>query len=339
MYFIIQEIFDSNPSRQWARTFILNDEDFTDGNSTKFVDSFRYFHPNQESAFTCWSTVTGARQTNYGTRIDYIFSSLKFFNQQFIDCVIRPDIEGSDHCPVIATLKSSFINAGKPPPLCTKYMPEFAGKQQKLKAFFKKKEIHTNASTANESFEYTESLSTKDEGKNANKRLGYQLPTSQPKRQKTVSKKCSQGNIFKYCLKTDNKNETMDNQIKVDNRQTQNHEQPLDCQKYSSVKELHQDQTCMQKGSVKSLRTMETSQLSSRCSSNENATSVVAQWKNLLRGPLPAPLCSGHNEPCVLRTVKNNGSNHGKQFYCCARPQGHNSNKEARCKFFKWIKK
>jgi AP endonuclease-2 len=73
--------------------------------------------------------------------------------------------------------------------------------------------------------------------------------------------------------------------------------------------------------------------------SQENSAAVISSWKNILKGPPPAPPCSGHKEPCVLRTVKNKGPNHGKKFYCCARPQGHSTNKEARCNYFAWVKK
>ncbi|XP_003744688.1 DNA-(apurinic or apyrimidinic site) lyase 2 [Galendromus occidentalis] len=62
-----------------------------------------------------------------------------------------------------------------------------------------------------------------------------------------------------------------------------------------------------------------------------------SNWKNILRGPPPAPLCSGHGELSVLRIVKKDGINKGKRFYCCARPEGRSDNKEARCSFFVWI--
>ena len=75
-----------------------------------------------------WCTVTSARQTKYGTRIDYIFAHAELVQKEFIDCEIRADFEGSDHCPVVATLRASLQAALKPPALCTKYMPEFAGK-------------------------------------------------------------------------------------------------------------------------------------------------------------------------------------------------------------------
>lgn len=62
-----------------------------------------------------------------------------------------------------------------------------------------------------------------------------------------------------------------------------------------------------------------------------------SDWKNILRGPPPAPMCSGHGELSVLRTVKKDGPTKGKRFYCCARPEGQTGNKEARCSFFVWI--
>lgn len=63
----------------------------------------------------------------------------------------------------------------------------------------------------------------------------------------------------------------------------------------------------------------------------------ASAWKNLLQGPPPPPLCKGHQEPCVLRTVKKPGPNKGKQFFVCARGEGHSTNPEARCDFFKWV--
>lgn len=34
-----------------------------------FCDTFRRLHPNATEVFSCWNTKTGARATNYGTRI------------------------------------------------------------------------------------------------------------------------------------------------------------------------------------------------------------------------------------------------------------------------------
>ncbi|KAH0515125.1 DNA-(apurinic or apyrimidinic site) lyase 2 [Microtus ochrogaster] len=59
-------------------------------------------------------------------------------------------------------------------------------------------------------------------------------------------------------------------------------------------------------------------------------------WKSMLSGPSPMPLCGGHREPCVMRTVKKAGPNLGRQFYMCARPRGPPSDPSARCNFFLW---
>lgn len=53
-------------------------------------------------------------------------------------------------------------------------------------------------------------------------------------------------------------------------------------------------------------------------------------------GPPPPPVCSGHKESCVLRTVKKKGPNMNRQFWACARAAGHSSDKNAQCNFFMW---
>ena len=49
-----------------------------------------------------------------------------------------PEFEGSDHCPVKATLRGGCSPAEQLHPMCAKLMPEVAGKQQKLSNFFQK---------------------------------------------------------------------------------------------------------------------------------------------------------------------------------------------------------
>lgn len=69
------------------------------------------------------------------------------------------------------------------------------------------------------------------------------------------------------------------------------------------------------------------------------AKGLVGAWKGLLTGPKPVPPCDGHNEPCVVRTVRKAGPNLNRQFYCCARGEGHKDNPESRCNFFQWATK
>ena len=60
-------------------------------------------------------------------------------------------------------------------------------------------------------------------------------------------------------------------------------------------------------------------------------------WSKLFNSKAKTlPLCSGHKEQSVVRTVKKSGENMGRQFYCCARPMGAAGDKEARCSYFQW---
>lgn len=103
----------------------------------QFLDSFRVFHPNRTEAFTCWNTEKNCRSTNYGTRIDYILSSLDL-RSHLTHCDIQPDILGSDHCPVVADYSLPLLPANKPPLSATQHFPEFVGNQAKLSRYFSK---------------------------------------------------------------------------------------------------------------------------------------------------------------------------------------------------------
>lgn len=53
------------------------------------------------------------------------------------------------------------------------------------------------------------------------------------------------------------------------------------------------------------------------------------EWKSVFTAPKQV-LCTGHREPCVLRTAKKQGPNFNRQFYCCARPSGFKGDANAR---------
>lgn len=64
-----------------------------------FVDSFRYFYPQQEGIYSWWSYRFHAREKNAGWRIDYFLVS-ENMTQRMSKATIHTDIMGSDHCPV-----------------------------------------------------------------------------------------------------------------------------------------------------------------------------------------------------------------------------------------------
>ena len=64
-----------------------------------FTDTFLYFYPDVEGAYSWWSYRFKAREKNAGWRIDYFLTS-KVLNDCLKDAFIYKDIFGSDHCPV-----------------------------------------------------------------------------------------------------------------------------------------------------------------------------------------------------------------------------------------------
>ena len=79
--------------RAWMDSFL----------SLGFIDTFRYFHPDDKDRYSWWSYRELARISNRGWRIDYICVSSglksKLKSAQILDLV-----EGSDHCPVVVEL-------------------------------------------------------------------------------------------------------------------------------------------------------------------------------------------------------------------------------------------
>ena len=68
-----------------------------------FIDSYRYFYPEQEGAYSWWSYRFNARKNNAGWRIDYFIVSDRL-RDRIVRAEILSDIQGSDHCPVLLEL-------------------------------------------------------------------------------------------------------------------------------------------------------------------------------------------------------------------------------------------
>jgi exodeoxyribonuclease III len=71
---------------------------------TGFIDTFRYFHPDQKDAYTWWSYMFQARSKNVGWRIDYFCVSERL-KDRLAGAEIHAEIMGSDHCPVVLDIK------------------------------------------------------------------------------------------------------------------------------------------------------------------------------------------------------------------------------------------
>jgi len=80
--------------REWMDSFI----------ASGYVDTFRHFHPDEKGHYTWWSYMGQARAKNIGWRIDYHCVDKEFL-PKVKSSIIRPDVQGSDHCPVEIEIK------------------------------------------------------------------------------------------------------------------------------------------------------------------------------------------------------------------------------------------
>ncbi|KAJ7317495.1 hypothetical protein JRQ81_003657 [Phrynocephalus forsythii] len=316
------ESFQGHPGRCWLDGFLWEPgKDSADGKL--FVDTFRFLHPNQEEAYTCWCNVTGSRQLNYGTRIDYILADRALALSELVEAQLRAEVMGSDHCPVQAVLKTTCLAAPRCPPLCTRFLPKFAGTQQKLSRFLVKVP-QTGPPEKGQKRDWAEPLA---------------VGGSKKSRTSPLQKK-GQGDLRSFFkMGTSRAGDTDSAGCK--SKTTQRAE---DSGGNHSVEDCQgEDVAAIAHPPTEGLRmepTVGVANGEAMHSGEEAAPSrphqSAALWKSLLSGPPRPPPCKGHGEPCVLRTVKKQGPNCGRHFYVCARPLGKASDPRARCDFFLW---
>ena len=96
-----KEIDLKNPKTNRKNAGFTDEErnKFTELLSSGFIDTFRFFYPNQEGIYSWWSYRFKAREKHAGWRIDYFVTS-ESLKDRLVGAKIHTDIFGSDHCPV-----------------------------------------------------------------------------------------------------------------------------------------------------------------------------------------------------------------------------------------------
>ena len=102
----LKEIDLKNPKTNRKNAGFTDEErqKFTELLDAGFIDTFRYFYPEQTGIYSWWSYRFSARAKNAGWRIDY-FCVSESLKDRLGDAKILTDIMGSDHCPVELDLK------------------------------------------------------------------------------------------------------------------------------------------------------------------------------------------------------------------------------------------
>ncbi|KAH7929050.1 DNase I-like protein [Leucogyrophana mollusca] len=138
--------FTDHPARAWFHKWLAP--------AGCMTDVVRQFWPDRKGMYTCWNTKISARETNYGTRVDYILVTPGML-PWIKNGDILPSLKGSDHCPIYIDLHDEITTeAGvklalrdvmplddtrkSPPRLAAKHWEEYSGKQTLLSTFFGK---------------------------------------------------------------------------------------------------------------------------------------------------------------------------------------------------------
>ena len=101
-----QEIDLKNPATNHKNAGFSDEEraKFSELLDAGFIDTFRYFYPDQTGIYSWWSYRFKAREKNAGWRIDYFLTS-RTLEDRLASAAIHTEIFGSDHCPVELCLK------------------------------------------------------------------------------------------------------------------------------------------------------------------------------------------------------------------------------------------
>ena len=96
-----QEIDLKNPKTNRKNAGFTDEERarFSELLKEGFVDTFRYFYPEETGIYSWWSYRFHAREKNAGWRIDY-FCVSECLKERLVSASIHTEVTGSDHCPV-----------------------------------------------------------------------------------------------------------------------------------------------------------------------------------------------------------------------------------------------
>jgi len=285
--------FETHPQRLWFNEFVRNpavrDSSTIEHehlqNSCMFADIYRERYPTQTGAYTCWNMKTFARQTNYGTRIDYVLTDCGFVDSvQTIEIV--QNFQGSDHCPVAANI-SYELPAGSHelPPLCAKMLPEFSARQSSLKGFLvrnnsKQQDAADNMNTATTTTTTALTVCTSDSSRSSfSTRRSKTSTAKQITATTTPAGQLSLKSFFSGTPATVAPTTAISTSVRS-----------------SPIPTAEQD-----------IGILGTNQ-------SQDSHSQIQAWKGLLGGRGAAPLCTGHQEPCVLRVAQTQ-ENKGRSFW------------------------
>jgi AP endonuclease-2 len=285
----------------------------SEGHVYLWVSASRFISPSHMCR-KGWNTRISARESNYGTRIDYILLTPGLL--PWFKCGdILPALKGSDHCPVYVELHDQIqddsgnlvrlferIERVPTPRISSKHWPEFSDNQKLLSSFLRSKDIGTRT---------RETAVRQDEPPLVvlEEKRGSDSPLSTGSRKRTYSEDVASSEKKKSRL----------GQSRIDVMFGSSQESAATASipvSMSHVDSQPPEDYVEQdfKLALELAKELEGSPAESR------QTAVKAQkgWSTLF-APIPPPRCNVHQEPCKELTTTKQGPNKGKNFWICSR--------------------
>ncbi|KAJ6472050.1 Endonuclease/exonuclease/phosphatase [Mycena sanguinolenta] len=345
--------------RRWLRSWLTSDEP---GHSGTLVDVLRHFWPDRKAMYTCWNTKISARESNYGTRIDYILVTPALL--PWIKAAdIQPEIKGSDHCPVFIDLHDEISDKNRgvvklrdvlgpgtagaePPRIAAKFWDEY--KQRLLDTFFGKKTESSAKPTPQRQPSQpmpdprTRSATLESEEKDtltSTRTTGSVLSTDEPLNDRPASgSQALDSTPPSAPVPATKRRRDTEESVASSSKKPKKELKPKKPGQSSLVSFFSKSESSKSPG-VKSTSSSSKTKLSSAeldadyklaLSLSQEASPPRASQSNdeskktwsTLLAPIQPPLCQVHGEPTKELTVNKPGPNKGKKFFICSRPVG-----------------
>ncbi|KZV98785.1 DNase I-like protein [Exidia glandulosa HHB12029] len=323
----------------------------------EFVDVHRRFWPDRKGMYTCWNTRINARDSNYGTRIDYVLVTAGLV-PWLKHADIQPLVKGSDHCPVYVDLHDEIVAESgerlvlrdamkqtpvprKPPRIAACYWDCFSTKQMLVSTFFgkgaSKKNVVTVAATdeavpvaskasasdaagdEDASFFSTPDEVTLSQESTESTSTGTSTSTTRPTAHSDTSKPSPRPGSNKAKLPRAKK----PSQTKLSSffkQPSASASPPIPSPsppKHPSSGDAQIDADY----EYALLLAAESEAGAPPPSTPSNTQQSKSAWSTLL-APVKPPNCDVHGEPALRLTTTKPGPNKGKVFYLCSRPLG-----------------
>lgn len=293
----------SRPHRKLLNSYVLPlIEGETPSANQIFHDTTRLVQKRRLAMYTVWNTLTGARQANFGSRIDLILASDAEFAHNVVNADILPFLYGLDHSPIFTDVDVSYQKA------CLEVAaPKLWFEARSFYKLVKHRDIFSMFGKPAEKDQTAQATAATNAAAEAQLELRMfpltektrkqsPKPYASRKKQKPSSQQSIRNFFFSDSPRTPDPSSVTD-----------------------SIPDRSSSQSVASDPTIRSVK----------LDSIETLKSLVYP---------DAPTCK-HEEPCILKTSLTK-LNKGRRFWCCSRDGKGNPQEvgEFRCDFFEWAK-